>query len=68
MGGSGIATVELEAELERIITRMQKIQRNIRLSGQPASMGELAELKKLGTEYARVVDRLANTPGAAEQA
>lgn len=50
-------------ELERIIKRMQKIQRAIKASRQPASMLELEELKELGRRYARIVDRLANDPG-----
>jgi hypothetical protein len=41
---------------------MQKIQRAIKASKQPASMLELMELKQLGMEYARIVDRMANTP------
>ncbi|MGD2112527.1 MAG: hypothetical protein PVI50_04010 [Gammaproteobacteria bacterium] len=49
-------------ELERIITRMQEIQRAIQASHQPASMLELEELKALGREYARIIDRLANDP------
>ena len=49
-------------ELERIIGRMQKIQRAIKVSRQPASMLELEELKALGREYARIIDRLANEP------
>ena len=51
---------ELQARLEAIIGRMQKIQRAIRASGQPASMRELMELQDLGREYARIVERLAN--------
>jgi len=50
-------------ELERIIRRMQKIQRAIKASRQPASMLELEELKDLGRQYARIIDRLANDPG-----
>jgi hypothetical protein len=49
-------------ELGRIIGRMQQIQRAIRTSRQPASMLELEELKALGREYARIIDRLANDP------
>jgi hypothetical protein len=45
--------------LEVIIRRMQKIQRAIKASRQPASMLELDELKSLGNEYARTVARLA---------
>lgn len=50
-------------ELERIISRMQAIQRHIKASGQPASMLELEELKSLGRKYARIVERLANPSG-----
>ena len=53
---------ETEKNLERVITRMQAIQRAIKASGQPASMFELQELKDLGVEYARLVDDLANSP------
>jgi hypothetical protein len=45
--------------LEEIIRRMQKIQRALKASRQPASMLELEELKSLGAEYARTVARLA---------
>jgi len=55
---------ELQARLESIIDRMQFIQRAIKASGQPASMGELSELKKLGREYARIIEQLANGPGS----
>lgn len=47
-------------ELERIIARMQKLQRAIQASRQPASMLELEELKALGREYGRIIDRLAD--------
>jgi hypothetical protein len=43
---------------------MQSIQRALKASGQPASMGELSELKKLGREYARIIEQLANEPGS----
>ena len=52
--------------LEDIIRRMQKIQRAIKASRQPASMLELAELKSLGTEYARIVARLARLAGRSQ--
>jgi hypothetical protein len=45
--------------LDAIIRRMQKIQRAIMASRQPASMLELDELKSLGNDYARTVARLA---------
>jgi hypothetical protein len=58
-------TGDLQDRLAAIIERMQKIQRAIKASGQPASLRELAELKDLGEEYARIIERLANpgTPG-----
>jgi hypothetical protein len=56
-------TVTNAQALERIIARMQEIQRAIKASRQPASMLELEELKELGREYARIVDRLANDSG-----
>ena len=49
-----------QQRLETIISRMQKIQRAIKASRQPASMRELMELKQLGNEYARIIERLAN--------
>ena len=55
-------------ELERVISRMYKIQRAIKASGQPASMLELMELKDLGNEYARIVEQLANPPDGTELA
>jgi hypothetical protein len=52
-----------QQRLESVIKRMQKIQRAIKASRQPASMLELMELKDLGNEYARIVERLANAGG-----
>ena len=57
-----------QQELERIITRMQKIQRTISSSRQPASMLELEELKSLGREYARIVERIAGSSGGTAHA
>jgi hypothetical protein len=54
----------LQARLESIIDRMQLIQRELKASGQPPGMGELSELKKLGREYARIIEQLANEPGS----
>jgi hypothetical protein len=58
---------ESEEELERVIARMQAIQRAIKSSRQPASMFELQELKDLGREYARIVDSLFVSPGDTSQ-
>ena len=52
-----------QQRLEKIILRMQHIQKAIKASAQPPSMLELSELKELGNEYARIVDFLANHPG-----
>ena len=49
---------ELQERLEKIIRRMQKIQRSIRASRQPASRLELMELRDLGGEYARIIEQL----------
>ena len=51
-----------QQRLEKVIARMQEIQRAIKSSGQPASMFELQELKDLGVEYARIIDSLESTP------
>lgn len=54
---------ETQQHLEKVIARMQTIQRAIKSSGQPASMFELQELKDLGAEYAKIVDSLAAVSG-----
>ena len=53
-----LTTSELQARLEIIIRRMQKIQRSIKVSRQPATRLELMELKDLGREYADIIDKL----------
>ena len=58
---------QAEQQLERVIARMQTIQRSISSSGQPASMFELQELKDLGTEYAKIVDSLEGASGDQSQ-
>ena len=63
MSAQEFSTTAAQQELERIILRMQTIQRAIKSSRQPASMLELEELKSLGREYARIIDRLANPSG-----
>lgn len=62
MAGNGLSPRAAKLELERIITRMQNIQRTIKASRQPPSLLELEELKSLGREYARIIDRLAGSP------
>lgn len=61
MSGSRLSSRAAKQELERIIMRMQNIQRTIKASRQPASAFELEELKSLGREYARIVDCLADS-------
>ena len=55
-------TEKAQQRLEKIILRMQTIQKAIKASSQPPSMLELSELKELGNEYAQIVDFLANHP------
>jgi len=55
-----LTTAELQGQLEEIIRRMQKIQRSIQSSRQPASRLELMELEDLGRKYARIIEQLAD--------
>lgn len=57
-----------QERLEAVIKRMQKIQRAIKASGQPASMLELAELQDLGREYALIIEQIANSQDGSELA
>ena len=50
---------EVEKDLERVVSRMKQIQRDIGRTVHPASVMQLDELKELGREYARIIDRLA---------
>ena len=54
---------EAEQDLERVVSRMKQIQRDISRSGHPASVMQIEELKALGSEYARIIDRLGDLPG-----
>jgi hypothetical protein len=63
MSDSGAGATVCAQELERIVGRMQKIQRAIKASRQPPSMLELEELKSLGREYARVIERMGKPHG-----
>jgi hypothetical protein len=63
MSTEEFSTTAAQQELERIILRMQTIQQAIKSSHQPASMLELEELKSLGREYARIIDRIAEPSG-----
>ena len=58
---------EAQQHLEKVIARMQTIQRAIKSSGQPASRFELQELKDLGAEYANIVASLADVSGDQSQ-
>lgn len=55
---------EVQARLEEIIRRMQKIQRSIQASRQPATRLELMELRDLGLEYSRIIEQLTDLPDA----
>ena len=57
-------TPDPQTRLEEIIRRMQKIQRSIKASRQPASRLELMELGDLGREYARIIEQLAKLQDA----
>ena len=59
-----LTAAELQERLEEIFRRMQKIQRSIRASRQPASRLELMELRELGGEYARIIEQLTGLAGA----
>jgi hypothetical protein len=59
-----LTTPELQARLEEIIRRMQKIQRTLKASREPASRLELMEIKEMGREYARIIEQLADIPEA----
>jgi hypothetical protein len=61
--GGSLERAVLQDRLESLIERMHYIQRAIRSSGQPATSGELAELKKLGIEYAELIELLAEGSG-----
>jgi hypothetical protein len=49
--------------LERLVERMQKIQRQIAATGEPASRFEIEMLQELGREYAVLVAQL-RTPSS----
>jgi len=63
MNGRSLEQAVLQDRLESIIDRMQYLQRAIRTSGQPVTMGEVAELQKLGREYADIMELLAEGAG-----
>ncbi len=50
--------LKLLYRLDRIVNRMQDIQRAIRSIGAPPSLLEIGELKELGLEYADIIERL----------
>ena len=68
MNSRSLEQAVLQDRLASIIDRMQYIQRAIRTSGQPASAGEIGELKKLGSEYADIVQLLADGAGGSDLA
>jgi PHP family Zn ribbon phosphoesterase len=44
--------------LERLVERMQKIQRQIKAAGEPASRFEIETLEELGREYGVLIAQL----------
>jgi hypothetical protein len=64
MSGNDMTHEELQNRLETIIDRMQRIQRDIRSSRQPATMGGLAELQQLGRDYAHIIEQLSDGSSA----
>jgi hypothetical protein len=50
--------LKLLYRLDRIVNRMQDIQRAIRSISAPPSLLEIGELEELGLEYAFIIDRL----------
>jgi len=58
--------LKLLYRLDRIVNRMQDIQRAIRSIGAPPSLLEIGELKELGLEYADIIERLKARQDAAE--
>lgn len=50
--------IKLLSRLDRIVNRMQDIQRAIKSSGSPPSLLEIGELKELGREYGDIIERL----------
>jgi len=49
--------------LKKIIRRMKKIQQDISADGQPVSQMQIAELERLGSEYAEIVTVLRTATG-----
>ena len=50
--------IKLLSRLERIVNRMQDIQRAIKSAGSPTSLLEIGELKELGRENSDIIERL----------
>ena len=67
MGENLLTARDLQARREEIIRRMQKLQRSIHASRQPASRLELMELRDLGMEYARIIEQLTGLTDAGSE-
>ncbi|WP_020394323.1 hypothetical protein [Thiolinea disciformis] len=50
---------QLNKHLQDLIKKMQKVQKAIAASGEPASMHELDELKRLGRAYGSTLEQMA---------
>ncbi len=57
--------IKLLSRLDRIVKRMQDIQRAIKSSGSPPSLLEIGELKELGREYGDIIERLKSSRNTA---
>lgn len=55
------AAAELELRISEIIGQLQKIQRAIHSTRQPASRLELETLRELGEEYGKLVEKLSES-------
>jgi hypothetical protein len=58
MGVSPPTASALQARVEKVIRRMQKVQASILFSWQPASRLKFMELADLGREYAHIIEQL----------
>lgn len=57
---------KLNKQLKRIIKKMKRIQKAIKGSEAPASMHELDSLTRLGEEYSKTVQQIAQLDGTQE--
>ena len=58
-GADGHRQFVISRALSDVLVEMQQLQRHIASDGQPVSMHELDSLKRLGVQYAELVESLA---------